>query len=292
MSLKAIRMSLICLSRRFHSRQRVNAIKTQASTALSGLFLLLVLTTFAFGQAESGQISGTVTDPSGAVLPGITVTVKNVDRGLTRASTTTPNGSYIVTGLPPGNYDVEIQTSNFAPFRKSVEVTVAGRATVDATLALAGTSTVVQVTAESAEAQVDTQDQTLSNIVTSTQVSSLPSLTRNPYDFVAIGGYVAADPNGSTGPNGVGVSLNGQRSASTDILLDGAENVDLYSANVGQSVPLDSVQEYRVQTSDYTAEYGRAGGGVVNVATKSGTNSYHGSAYDYNRIFCTCLKHV
>jgi len=275
-NLSAIPMSSI------HGFRKFDFFKAMKATF--GIFLFGVVATFAFGQAESGQISGTVTDPTGAVVPGIAVIVKNIDTGLVRATTTSSSGGYIVTGLRPGNYEVEIQAPNFASFRHSVEVTVAGRTTLDAVLAVAEASTVVQVSAESAEAQINTQDQTLSNVVTSTQISSLPSLTRNPYDFVAIGGYVAADPNGSTGPNGVGVSLNGQRSASTDILLDGGENVDLFGASLGQSVPQDSVQEYRVLTSDYTAEYGRAGGGVVDVATKSGTNTYHGSAYEYNRI--------
>src|SRR5208337_5009996 len=89
----------------------------------------------------------------------------------------------------------------------------------------------------------------------------------------------------SSGMRGaMGVSINGQRAASTNILLDGAENVDLFNANVGQQVPLDSVQEFKLSTSNFTADYGRASGGVVNVATKSGTNAFHGSAYEYNRV--------
>src|SRR6202008_1796734 len=83
---------------------------------------------------------------------------------------------------------------------------------------------------------------------------------------------------------GTGFAINGQRSSSTNILLDGGENVDLYTATVGQSVPLDAVQEFRVITSNFSAEYGRASGGIVNVATKAGSNSFHGSAYEYNRV--------
>ena len=83
---------------------------------------------------------------------------------------------------------------------------------------------------------------------------------------------------------GAGYAINGQRSSDTDVLLDGGENVDLFTASVGQSVPLDSVQEFRVVTSDFTAEYGRAGGGVINVSTKSGTNTFHGSLYEFNRV--------
>src|ERR1039458_8313600 len=110
---------------------------------------------------------------------------------------------------------------------------------------------------------------------------NLPSLTRDPYAFVATAGNVSGGDNGN---RGVGVSINGQRAASTNILLDGAENVDLFTAEVGQSVPLDSVQEFKLSTSNFTADYGRASGGVVNVATKSGTNAFHGSLYEYNRV--------
>src|SRR5262249_18830623 len=116
------------------------------------------------------------------------------------------------------------------------------------------------------------------------QITELPTLTRNPYDFVSLSGNVGSDPGGSTGGRGVGFSINGQRASSTNILLDGGENVDYFGAGVGQSVPLDSIQEFRIVTSDFTAEYGRASGGVVNLATKSGTNSFHGTLFEFNRV--------
>src|SRR5205807_2295014 len=99
--------------------------------------------------------------------------------------------------------------------------------------------------------------------------------------LVGISGNVAED---MTSGRGAGFAINGQRSASTDILLDGAENVDTFTASVGQTVPLDSVQEFSVLTNNFTAEFGRASGGVVNLVTKSGTNSFHGSGYEYNRV--------
>ena len=148
-------------------------------------------------------------------------------------------------------------------------------------MSVAATGTTVEVTSGAGAVEVETQSSEVSTMVSAQQVTSRPSLTRNPYDFVATAGNVAAD-QGSR--RGAGVAINGQRAASTDILLDGAENVDLYSATVGQPVPMDAVQEFRVTTSDFTAEYGRASGGVVNVATKSGTNGFHGSGYEYNRL--------
>lgn len=99
--------------------------------------------------------------------------------------------------------------------------------------------------------------------------------------MIATSGNVAEDTQSG---RGAGYAINGQGSADTDVLLDGGENVDLFTATVGQSVPLDSVQEFRVVTSDFTAEYGPAGGGVINVTTKSGTNQFHGSLYEFNRV--------
>ena len=152
---------------------------------------------------------------------------------------------------------------------------------VSAKLSVTGASTTVEVTGSAEMAVVNTENQTLSQVINSQQVSNLPTLTRNPYDLVATSGNVSEDNNSD---RGAGYAINGQRSADTDILLDGGENVDLFTATVGQSVPLDSVQEFSVLTNNFTAEYGRASGGVVNVATKSGTNNFHGSLYEFNRV--------
>ncbi|MFL6438700.1 MAG: TonB-dependent receptor domain-containing protein [Terriglobales bacterium] len=250
---------------------------------LLSILLTFVLASFTFGQLETGTLAGTVTDPSGAVVSNAKVTAKNQGTGLTRTITSGANGSYTLVNLPPGRYDVTVETPGFETLKRTVDVTVGGRTTVDAALKVGTTGTVVEVVAENAGAQVNTQDQQISNTVTSAQIEQLPSLTRNPYDFVTLGGNVSANPN-ITVDRGVGVSINGQRSASTDILLDGNQNVDLFGAGVGQAVPLDSVQEYKVITSSFSSQYGRASGGVVNVATKSGTNQYHGTLYEFNRL--------
>jgi len=247
------------------------------------LLLLFTLTSFVFAQLETGTVSGTVTDPSGAVVSNAKVTAKNLRTGLARTATSSANGSYTIVSLPPGRYEMTIEAAGFETVRQNVDVTVGGRATVDSALKVGTTGTVVEVVAESAGAQVNTQDQQISTTVTSAQIEQLPSLTRNPYDFVQLSGNVSQNTN-VTADRGVGVSINGQRSASTDILLDGNQNVNLFGANVGQAVPLDSVQEYKVITSSFSAQYGRASGGVVNVATKSGTNQYHGSVYAFNRL--------
>ncbi len=259
------------------------------------LLLVLVIVSFAvwaFGQAETGQLAGTVTDPSGAVVPNVTVTLNNINTGQSRTATTNDTGLYTFTHLQPGTYQMSIQAPGFAAFQQQVQVTVGSVNTVNPQLAVGQVSgTTVEVVAQGG-VEVETRTPELSTLVTSTQVTQLPTLTRNPYDLVATTGFISSlTPNlGSPSENvsvgfdrGVGVSINGQRSSSVDILLDGGENVDLFTATTGQSVPLDSVQEFRVVSSGFEAQYGRGSGGIINVATKSGTNSFHGSLYEFNR---------
>ena len=244
--------------------------------------LLCASTLLAQGPA-SGTLTGTVTDPSGAVVPNAPVTATNAGTGLTRTAKTDRNGDYTITSLPVGVYNLKITAPGFGPFTTRAAVSVGGVNTVDARLALQASSTTVEVVGAGGT-EVNTENQQLSNVVTAQEVINLPTVTRNPYDLVATAGNVSQGDQYNEFTRGAGFNINGQRSASTDILLDGGENVDLFTAQVGQTVPLDSVQEFRVITSDFTAQYGRASGGVVNVVTKSGTNNFHGSAYEYNRI--------
>ena len=229
-------------------------------------------------QTEAGQISGSVVDASGAVVPNASVKAKNVDTGAMRISTTTGAGVYVIPDLRPGTYEVTVESKGFATQQAKVPVTVGSTIGQDFKLEVGQVSTVVEV-AESA-VSVNTVTQTLSSVVTTSEVLQLPTISRNPYALVGTVGNVSdADPSG----RGAGYAINGQRSAGTNILLDGTANNDEFTAEVGQSVPLDSVQEFSVLTNNFTAEYGRASAGVINVATKAGTNSYHGSAYEFGR---------
>ena len=184
-----------------------------------------------------------------------------------------------------------VNSGNFKPFEATVEVTVGSHVTLDAKLSVSSETTEVQVVGEGGIA-VNTQSQELSQVVDTLQLSQLPSLTRNPYDFVALSGNISAGDNSTNSMNsgqniataGVGVSINGQREAGTEILLDGAENIAVFSVGVGVETPVDSVQEYSVITNNFSSEYGRASGGVVNLTTKSGTNQIHGSGWEFNRL--------
>ena len=240
---------------------------------------LLLAAAMVWGQVETGQISGTIQDASGAVVPNVSVTAKNVSTGVQRASTTNTAGVYVIPNVAPGEWEVTLSASGFASQKKLVKVDVGNKVTLDARMEVGQTSTTVEVSAGAV--QVNTESQTLSNTISNQQVTELPSLTRNPYDFVATVPNVSGDSNSG---RGTGYAINGMRSSSTNVMLDGVANNDEFTATVGQQVPVDAVQEYAVTTSSFTAEYGRASGGVVNVITKSGTNSFHGSAYEFNRL--------
>ncbi len=249
------------------------------TTCLAALAVLCLLTSSMFGQTETGQITGNVVDPSGAAIPKAAVTVKNVATGATRTFTTDSSGTYLVPNLPPGEYQVSASAAGFATTQQLATVAVGSKVGVDLHLQVGAASQLIEVTGQAF--QVNTETQTLQSVISTEQVLELPTLTRNPYDLVLISGNVSnTDPTG----RGAGVSINGQRAASTNVLLDGVPNNDEFVGAVGQSVPLDSVQEFSVLTSSFTAEYGRASGGVVNLATKSGTNVLHGSAYEFNRV--------
>jgi hypothetical protein len=268
------------MSIRFSSRNRASQWR------LALLLCLISLPLAALAQTETGQIIGKVTDPSGAVVPNASVVIKAVDRGTTINATTNAQGQFIVANLQPGLYDVTVTVTGFAPRTQRAQVTVGSQVSLDLALSIQATGETIDVVA-SGGVEVNTQNQELSDVVSGNQIRELPSLTRNPYDFVTLSGNVTpTDVNTTnfTSTRGVGFAINGQRPSSTNILLDGGENVNTFDTTVGQSVPLDSVQEFRVITSNFSAEYGRAAGGIVNVATRAGTNEFHGTIYEFNRV--------
>ena len=259
--------------------------KVSQMKALSTLALLFALLTFgafhAFPQAETGQIVGTVTDPSGAFIPGAKVTVTSVATGAERSGTTTDAGAFTFPNLQPDVYQVSVTAPGFNTLRQQATVTVGTKVGLDLKLEVGKAETVVEVTGTSAAISVNTESQTIAQVLSTQQLLELPTLTRDPYSLVVTSGNVSEDdPSG----RGVGVAINGLRSQSTNVLLDGVANNDEFNAAVGQTVPLDSVQEIGIITNNFTAEYGRASAGIINVTTKSGTNAFHGTAYEFNRV--------
>ena len=240
----------------------------------------------AWAQLETGRISGTVADPQGGVVPGVTVTAKSVNTGATRETVSDTNGAYLIANVSPDTYEVTFMLTGFKTAARRVTVSVGATAAADVKLEVGALTEAVSVVA--VPEIIDTRTGEFKTTVSARQITELPTLTRNPYDLVALAGNVKeASPDELTlvggGGRGTGFSINGQRSSSTNILLDGGDNNYLFTAGLGQEVPLDSVQEFSVVTNNFSAQYGRASGGIVNVITKSGTNKLSGTAYEFFR---------
>ncbi len=248
---------------------------------LAALAIAVLIPALAMAQTESGKVTGSVTDQSGAVLPGVTVNLKSVDRATTRTTVTNNAGEYVFAGLVPGTYEVTAELSGFSTRQVRTTVPVGATVNVNVQMAVGAQTEVITVVGETAAA-INTSTQDIATTVTETQIRELPTITRNAYDLVQLSGNATPTPPEMTA-RGTGYNINGARSASTNIMLDGSANNDEFTATVGQLVPLDSVQEFSVITSNFSAQYGRASGGVVNVATKSGTNQFRGTVYEFFR---------
>jgi hypothetical protein len=259
-------------------------LQPKRSTKRLAVTMLVLLTwgfeaTRAAAQTYTGSITGTVSDPSGAAVPSAVVKISNRSTGLLRSSETGSDGLYNFSAVQPGTYAILVTAPGFANTEKIGEVSVAGALRVDFTLGVQASTQSVTVVGQSGVA-IETQDAEISTNVSSNQIMQLPTINRDPYAFVAIApGAGRADPD----VRGVGYAVNGQRTSSGNYVLDGGENTDTFGASPGLQVPLDSVQEYRLQTNNYSAEYGRGAGFIANVLTKSGSNAFHGSVYEYNR---------
>jgi hypothetical protein len=236
---------------------------------------LLLFTASALAQTSRGTVSGIVSDPTGAVVPGATVTLTNDQTGVSRTTNTNGEGLYRFDAVDPGSYSLKIAASGFGNVNKTNIVVSANQvAQVDAQLALGGQTLSVDVTAESG-ALLQTEAPVRGGNIEAQRITELPFAGRNP---VALALTV---PGVTTNRGGFGVatfSVNGGRGRSNNFLIDGTENNDISVAGQGfQITNPDAVQEVSVQTSNYDAEFGRAGGAVVNTITKTGTNKFHGS---------------
>ncbi|HVB35998.1 MAG TPA: TonB-dependent receptor [Candidatus Acidoferrales bacterium] len=230
----------------------------------------------------AGAIVGTVRDPSGAVIPGASVTTTNVSTNARASATADANGRYVIDNLHPGGYAVEVNASGFGTYtQNNVTVEVGLSTTVDANLQVAGQSTTVVATAEAPVVTTDSPD--FSTNVNSTTIGNLPINGRRWSAFKLL--TPGAAPDGGFGL----VSFRGISGLLNNSTVDGGDdNQAFFSEEKGRtrisySISEASIQEYQVNTSDYSAEYGRSAGGVINAITKSGTNEFHGEAFWYFR---------
>src|SRR5712691_1236235 len=234
-------------------------------------------------------INGVITDSSGALVAGAKIAVTEVDTGLTRETVSNSEGLYVLSSLRPARYALTVEAPGFRRFSQSgLTLQTNDTTTINVKLELGALSEVVEVHA--AAVQVDTTTPTLKQVVDSARMVELPLNGRNPAQLTAlVAGAVNAPSNNSdqgttkTFPAAVTVSVNGGRSNNISFNLDGVHSEDIFS-NVNQPLPMpDALQEFSFQTSNFSAEYGQNSSGVVNVVTKSGTNSFHGGLFDFAR---------
>jgi len=249
------------------------------STLLSLCSPLLV------GQDTTGRIVGTVSDSTGAVVPGVHVAVTNTATRVSRETVTDSNGYYQVLLLPVGSYTVSADHKGFKAVTTSANTLDINQSLkIDLRLAVGSTSEVVTV--ETTATTVETIVPALAATVSSRPVQDLPLNGRNSLDLALLQpGVAPADNpgNGGAASANTAFSVSGGRNDSTTFILDGGNNNNLLSNGVVYNPNPDTIQEFKIITSNFEAEYGRNAGGVVTVVTKSGTNSFHGSAFEFNR---------
>ncbi len=243
---------------------------------------LLVLVFSALTLAQSGSITGTVADSTGAVVPGAQVIARNVGSNTVRSTSSDAGGAYTLTDLAVGSYEITVTKDSFKTFHvTAVELTVAQTVTINAKLEAGAVSEEVQVRGDKAP-DVDLETSQVSNLVDSRKIEDLPLITRDPYSLVLLSPGTIQTNTGLGG-----FSVNGSRERNNNFLLDGTDNNDTSvpggpSGGVLSANP-DSTEEFRVITSNFNAEYGRNTGAIVDVLTKSGTNKFHGDAYEFGR---------
>ena len=249
--------------------------------------LLFSICSFGQSQATTGNIEGRVTDANGAGVPNVAITARNQDTGLTKSAQSDAEGNYSIIFLQPGNYTVEVPAAQGfgAAKYENVKVTVGAKTNVAVTLAVSGTSTVVDVV-DSGQG-VEVTRTSVSSTVNENQVSNLPTNGRNFLDFATITPGVVRDPTRSGD-----LAVGGQKGTLNSLQIDGASSDNTFfgqsSGRVGSGrapsqFSIDTVKEFQVNQNGFSAEYGRAAGAVINVVTKSGTNKFTGSAFEYFR---------
>jgi hypothetical protein len=251
--------------------------------SICALVLLAILVLPVAAQEPTGRIIGTVTDPTGSVVPSAKITVTNVATSTKIETTTGQDGTYQVLLLPPGNYQVSAEARGFRRTLTTDEKLDVDRSLkIDIKLEVGATSEVVQVEANATG--VETVNATISEVVTGAQIHNAPLNGRNVMDLAALmPGVIPAVGGPLNTAGGSAFSIGGARTDSVTFLLDGGVNNNLLNNGLVLNPNPDAVDEFRVQTSNYNAEYGRNAGGIISVVTRSGTNDFHGALYDYVR---------
>ena len=271
--------------------------KLQAAINIDWLISFTLLACLSGWANPGGSISGKVVDPTEAVIPGVPVVISNVQTGIRQTTAANSEGFYSLPALPPGQYQIEVRQAGFRPLLRSGIVLEAGKALeIDLKLELGEQSTAVTVTETGLH--VDTADTTMGETIATSKLASVPLNGRSFTDLLALqpgvvpassqqanavvmSGCTRTAPSGDL--NAGNLSVSGQRETSNGFIVNGSVVEEDFSMGTALVPNLDSIQEFRVLTSDFDAEYGNYSGGQVVVTTKSGTNEFHGSAFDFLR---------
>src|SRR5215469_13172634 len=259
--------------------------KIKVRWLIVGVFALVPITALA---QDTASLTGAIRDPSGAVVSGAGITVKNTANGLVRQLKTNLSGEYLAAGLPPGQYDISVTAPGFRRYQaKNVTLRVAQNARVDLTLQVGSVTSEITVQGEGLT-QVNTESSELAGTITGKELTQLLLNGRNFTQLVTLVPGVSnqtGQDEGVVGAQGsIAYSFNGGRTEYNNWEVDGGDNMDNgsnFSLNVYPSV--EAIQEVQVLTSNYGAQYGKNGSGTVEVETKSGTNKFHGSLWEFAR---------
>lgn len=239
------------------------------------VFALLLAALSGSAQSISSSIVGTVTDQSGAVVPGVSIAVKNLDTGIQTTATTDNVGNYTVTQLPPGRYQIQAEATGFKTFvRESVTLEMTRQLRIDVLLETGSTTEVVNVQSEAP--LIETETGQMSSTISTRELTALPTLGRNPQDFRLLVPGVVQNRDGNT-------VIQGGLVRKDPYYIDGAHSSNhVWSGNPVNPNP-DVIQEFKVLTNSFSAEYGETSGGVMTSTTKSGTNEFHGTLFEFFR---------
>src|SRR6201996_3303227 len=270
------------------SGARYLSIRSKVRFVLLSACFAITATSFLPAQSTTGDITGTVTDTTGASVPKATVTLTNLGTKEVRTAQSGESGDYTFTQLGPGSYSVQVKETGFQTFViPSIALNAGDRAREDAKLSVGSESTTITVDAQTPALQTDTSS--ISHTVTDQSVQDLPISGRNYINLVQI------TPGANEGPgNGLtsgarpddrrqtsAVVANGQSEILNDELVDGLDNNERIIGGIGVRPSIEAIKEINVQTNNYSAEVGRTGGAVINIVTKSGANAFHGSVYEF-----------
>lgn len=258
---------------------------------LLGVFKVFLLVsgvaTPAWSQSSyTAAVRGAVTDGSGATVPGAKVTITEADRNIAHPATTDEAGRYVLMALPPGRYTLKVEATGFTRYvQTNIPLAVQQQATFDVVLRVGDIATAVEVTSEAP--LLNTTIATLGQVIDNRYMISLPNLGRNPLSMMSLTPGVVGVAGATSAGTSTNFVANGARNATSDVLVDGAV-VNTTEQNSGVTdlkwtPSVDAVQEFKMQTNFFQAEYAQSGGAIVNMVTKSGTNEFHGTAYYFRR---------